>query len=115
MSRPTWRACARLENTPELLACGTEAVLYAILDAVVDGYAPVVVGLANDIDEIESQVLGGDPGVSRRIYELSREVIDLERAVRPLTLILNHLSQGSRSTSLESTSISISGMSGTTW
>jgi magnesium transporter len=69
-------------------------VLYAILDSVVDGYAPVVVGLANDIDEIESQVFGGDPGVSRRIYELSREVIDFERAARPLTLILDHLSNG---------------------
>lgn len=69
-------------------------MLYAILDAVVDGYAPVVVGLANDIDEIESRVLGGDPGVSHRIYELSREVIDFERAVRPLTLILEYLSQG---------------------
>jgi magnesium transporter len=88
------RVRARLENTPDLLARGTEAVLYAILDAVVDGYAPVVVGLANDIDEIESQVFGGDPGVSRRIYELSREVIDFERAVRPLTLILDHLSKG---------------------
>src|SRR6187402_68758 len=35
----------RLEQTPELLARGTEAVLYAILDAVVDGYEPVVSGL----------------------------------------------------------------------
>ncbi|MES2093059.1 MAG: magnesium and cobalt transport protein CorA [Actinomycetota bacterium] len=85
---------ARLETTPDLLARGTEAVLYAILDAVVDGYAPVVVGLANDIDEIETQVFGGDPGVSRRIYELSREVIDFERAARPLVQILDHLSNG---------------------
>jgi magnesium transporter len=85
---------ARLESTPDLLARGTEAVLYAILDAVVDGYAPVVVGLANDIDEIETQVFGGDPGVSRRIYELSREVIDFERAARPLVQILDHLSNG---------------------
>jgi magnesium transporter len=85
---------SRLESTPELLASGTEAVLYAILDAVVDGYAPVVAGLANDIDEIETQVFDGDPRVSRRIYELSREVIDFERAARPLVVILDQLSNG---------------------
>ena len=35
---------ARLEADPALLGRGPEAVLYAILDAVVDGYAPVVAG-----------------------------------------------------------------------
>jgi magnesium transporter len=84
----------RLESTPELLARGTEAVLYAILDAVVDGYAPVVAGLANDIDEIETQVFDGDPEVSRRIYKLSREVIDFQRAVQPLVGMLDSLSLG---------------------
>jgi magnesium transporter len=59
-------------------------VLYAILDAVVDGYTPVVEGIANDIDEIETQVFDGDPKVSRRVYELNREVIEFERAVAPL-------------------------------
>ena len=62
----------RMEDDPELLALGPEAVLYAILDSVVDGYAPVVAGLQKDIDEIETQVFRGDPKVSRRIYELSR-------------------------------------------
>ncbi|MFP3964831.1 magnesium and cobalt transport protein CorA [Actinomadura fulvescens] len=84
----------RLEETPELLARGPEAVLYAILDAVVDEYAPVVAGLQNDIDEIETEVFRGDPQVSRRIYELSREVIEFQRATRPLAQILGALSAG---------------------
>ena len=46
----------RLEDSPELLARGPEAVLYAILDEVVDEYRPVVAGLQNDIDEIEDQL-----------------------------------------------------------
>jgi len=79
---------ARLESTPELLARGTDAVLYAILDAVVDDYRPVVEGLENDIDEIERQVFDGLPSVSRRIYELSREVIEFQLAVLPLPEIL---------------------------
>jgi magnesium transporter len=84
----------RLECEPELLGRGPEAVLYAILDAVVDGYAPVIAGLQNDIDEIETQVFGGDPKVSRRIYELSREVIEFQRAARPLLGILGGLTAG---------------------
>ncbi|WP_326653512.1 MULTISPECIES: magnesium and cobalt transport protein CorA [unclassified Streptomyces] len=84
----------RMEKTPELLALGPEAVLYAILDAVVDGYAPVVSGVQNDIDEIETEVFGGDPAVSRRIYELSREMVEFQRATRPLVGMLHGLMAG---------------------
>jgi magnesium transporter len=84
----------RLERTPELLRLGPEAVLYAILDLVVDGYAPVVAGLENDIDEIEDQLFKGDPAVSRRIYELSREVIEFQRATTPLLAMLGSLEGG---------------------
>ena len=84
----------RMEDDPELLARGPEAVLYAILDSVVDGYAPVVAGLQKDIDEIEIQVFRGDPKVSRRIYELSGEVIEFQRATRPLLTMLDRLVQG---------------------
>jgi magnesium transporter len=84
----------RMEGDPDLLRRGPEAVLYAILDAVVDGYAPVVAGLQNDIDEIETEVFRGDPKVSRRIYELSREVIEFQRATRPLVAVLEGLVGG---------------------
>jgi len=84
----------RLEQDPELLAHGTEAVLYAILDTVVDGYLPVVAGIENDVDEIEVQVFDGDPRVSRRIYELSREVVDFQRAAAPLAGMLEALEAG---------------------
>ncbi|QXG75242.1 magnesium and cobalt transport protein CorA [Modestobacter sp. L9-4] len=88
------RVRRRLESSPDLLARGSEAVLYAILDAVVDGYVPVVNGLENDIDEIEVQVFRGDPHVSRRTYELSQEVVDFQRAVQPLTGILAAITAG---------------------
>jgi magnesium transporter len=84
----------RMEGDSELLRRGPEAVLYAILEVVVDGYALVVAGLQNDIDEIETEVFGGDPKVSRRIYELSREVIEFQRATRPLVEILSGLESG---------------------
>ncbi|MBW8700087.1 Magnesium transport protein CorA [Streptomyces sp. MBT84] len=84
----------RMEESPELLGLGPEAVLYAILDAVVDGYAPVVEGVQIDIDEIETEVFRGDPEVSRRIYELSREMVEFQRATRPLVGMLHALMAG---------------------
>ncbi|MGZ4582466.1 MAG: magnesium/cobalt transporter CorA [Nocardioidaceae bacterium] len=84
----------RMESNPDLMRRGPEAVLYAIVDKVVDGYAPVVAGLENDIDEIESEVFSGDPRVSRRIYELSREVIEFQRATHPLAGMLSALEAG---------------------
>lgn len=84
----------RLEDKPELLSLGPEAVLYAILDQVVDEYGPVVAGVENDVDEIEDQLFDGDPAVSRRIYELSREVFDFQRATHPLVPMLEALQLG---------------------
>ena len=78
----------RMEDAPELLRKGPFAVLYTIMAHVVDDYGPVADGLENDIDEIEVQVFEGDAGspsdVSRRIYELSREVIQFHQATQPL-------------------------------
>jgi magnesium transporter len=88
------RVRRRLEAAPALLKLGPEAILYAILDQVVDEYLPVVAGLENDIDEIEDQLFTGDPAVSRRIYELSREVIEFQRATHPLLNMLVALESG---------------------
>ena len=81
----------RMEGDRDLLRQGPHAVLYAVLDRVVDDYRPVVTGLRDDIDEVENQVFGGDPNVSQRIYHLSREVIELQRAVDPLRAVLEDL------------------------
>src|SRR4051794_34903475 len=49
----------RLEQRPKLLEEGPSAVLWAILDKIVDDYAPVVEGLEEDIVEIERTVFSG--------------------------------------------------------
>jgi magnesium transporter len=82
-----------LEGRPDLLRKGPYAVLYAIMDRIVDDYVPVVDGLANDIDEIEVEVFENKPDVSKRIYELSREVIRFHQATQPLAGTLESLTQ----------------------
>ncbi|HSO69564.1 MAG TPA: magnesium and cobalt transport protein CorA [Arachnia sp.] len=82
------RVRQELEGTPSVLAKGPSVVLLRLLDGIVDDYTPVAMGIENDIDEIETQVFTGSSRVSRRIYQLSREVIDFQRAVRPLKQII---------------------------
>jgi len=74
----------RLEQRPDLLAAGTSAVLWAILDHVVDGYTPVVAGLEDDIDQIEDTVFSESAAPAERIYSLRREATGFYRAVHPL-------------------------------
>jgi magnesium transporter len=79
------------ESRPDLLRRGPYAVLYAIMDRIVEDYMPVVAGLEHDIDEIEVEVFGNKPDVSRRIYELFREVIQFHQATQPLAGALERL------------------------
>src|SRR6478752_5381093 len=82
-------ARARLEQRPDLLDIGTPAVLWAILDSVVDAYAPVVAGLERDIDQIEATVFSGTVAPTERIYSLRREASDFYRAVHPLLAVVS--------------------------
>src|SRR5712671_6491506 len=79
----------RLEQRPELLAAGSPAALWAILDQVVDGYAPVVAGLEHDIDQVEATVFSGASAPTERIYSLRREATDFYRAVHPLLAVVS--------------------------
>ena len=78
----------RLEQRPELLAAGSSSALWAILDQVVDDYAPVVAGLERDIDEIEATVFSGAVAPTERIYSLRSEATDFYRAVHPLLAVV---------------------------
>jgi magnesium transporter len=82
-----------LEARPDVLRRGPVAILHAIMDRVVDDYGPVIAGVEHDIDEIEDEVFGVGLGadVSRRIYELTREVINFQRATKPLPGMLEQL------------------------
>jgi magnesium transporter len=84
-----------LEQDPELLAHGPGAVLHAIVDKVVDDYSPALIGLGEDIDEIENQVFSGErANPAERIYKLKREVLEFTHAVGPLVDPVAHLSKG---------------------
>jgi magnesium transporter len=87
-------ARTRLERRPELLAEGPASVLWAIVDKVVDDYAPVVQGLEGDIEEVEATVFSGSAAPNERIYFLRREATDFYRAVHPLLGPLDAIERG---------------------
>jgi magnesium transporter len=85
----------KVEHRPDFLRCGPMAVVHAILDEVVDAYAPVLTALERDIEEVEQEVFSDDRGnPARRIYELKREAIDFARAVTPLVEPVERMTTG---------------------
>ncbi|WP_291887828.1 magnesium and cobalt transport protein CorA [Cellulomonas sp.] len=82
-----------LEADPAMLVHGPAAVLHRMLDLTVDDYLDVTVAVDTDIDEIEDQVFGDEPGRdhAERIYKLKREVMLFRRAVVPLVGPLSRL------------------------
>jgi magnesium transporter len=85
----------QIESRPDLLRFGPSAVLYAIVDRVVDDYLPVIDGLDEDIKEVEKEVFseaGSNP--AERIYMLKREVIEFHQSTAPLTEPLDRLVRG---------------------
>jgi magnesium transporter len=87
-----------VEADIERMRNGPMAVLHAVIDRVVDDYAPVIQGLDNDMAEIEDAVFepsrprGFDP--SQRIFKLKREVLDFSRNTEPLLEPLGRLVAG---------------------
>ena len=88
----------RLESDPAILGLGPSAALYGIIDAVVDGYIPVVDGLDKDISEVEKDVFSSDRNnPAERIYFLKREVLEFQQAVTSLVDPIDRLAKAHRS------------------
>jgi magnesium transporter len=81
-----------LQADPELAAAGPAAVLPSVVDHAVEGYGPVLEALNDAVEEVEEAVFV--PGGSRpteRIYQLTRQVLTLRRAMAPLVEMLDRL------------------------
>ena len=84
----------RLEQRPDLGRYGTAAVVWAILDKVVDDYEPVADGLENDIEEVEQAIFERREDQTQRIYFLRRELAGFHKAVHPLLTPLEQVERG---------------------
>lgn len=81
-----------LESEGTALRLGPSGVLHAILDRVVDDYAPVMEGIDDDIGEVEAAVFSdATANPVERIYKLKREVLGIHRSLNPLLEPLQRL------------------------
>ncbi|TDV47942.1 magnesium transporter [Actinophytocola oryzae] len=85
---------ADLEATPERLAQGPAVVLHAIADHVVDSYLEVTEAFERDVDQVESMVFAPNSQVgAEQMYLMKREILELRRAVVPLTTPMRKLTE----------------------
>jgi magnesium transporter len=75
----------RCESEPELLQCGAAYVLYALMDAVVDRYFPVLDALESEVEAIEEGIFAEDATRAQieAVYGVKRKLIVLKHAVSP--------------------------------
>lgn len=87
----------RAEREPHLLRQGPGFVLYALMDAVVDRYFPIVDALEGELDAIEERIFEpGSPARDniKRLYELKQRVTIVRHAVLPLLEAVGKLTRG---------------------
>ena len=77
---------ARCEREPDLLRHGSGYVLYALMDAVVDRYFPILDGLETEIENIEDRMFGNQSARANieALYDLKRKLMILKHATEPL-------------------------------
>ena len=87
----------RIEREPELLAMGASAALYAVLDAIVDNYLPIVDDFKATLNALEQDIVSAQfhRGIVIRLYELKRELTYMRVAVTPLQDVLSQLVRSS--------------------
>jgi len=76
----------RCEREPELLRFGSGFVLYAVMDAVVDRYFPILDDLESSLEDAESRLFDGSStrGRIEELYGLKRRLMTLKHAAAPL-------------------------------
>ena len=84
---------ARCEAMPQQLAKGPGFALYTIMDFIVDNYVPVIDGLQERFDVLESAIFNYQPNrqTMEGLYELKRDLMMLEGAITPVIDICNEL------------------------
>lgn len=83
----------RCEKAPELLQKGPGFALYAVMDAIVDQYFPVIELLEGELESVEEKIFGEKPSreTTEQIYQLKRELLEVKRAVSPLVDLCSKL------------------------
>jgi magnesium transporter len=84
----------RFDDVADLTKYGVSALLYALLDFVVDGHFETVQSLDEEIEKLEDLLFDDKPhdsAVQRRSFELRKSLVELRRVVLPMREVVNSL------------------------
>jgi magnesium transporter len=83
----------QLEASPTLLAKGSDYVLHAVLDFVVDGYLPIIQALEDEVLDIERRTLEAflSHDEVKRLFHLRRDLIRFKRVLSPMSEVCGRL------------------------
>ena len=70
---------------------GADYLAYALLDAIIDGFYPVLEKVGDRLDDIELDALAGRPNTARYIHDVKRDLLMLRRAIWPQRELANSL------------------------
>ncbi|TAJ98920.1 MAG: hypothetical protein EPO36_13920 [Chloroflexota bacterium] len=77
---------------PQIMKAGSDHLLWAVFDGIVDAYFPFADQVEDEIDAIQDNVMGrADRATLGRVFELKRDLIAVRRAVSPVREVLNQL------------------------
>ncbi|MGE5625826.1 MAG: magnesium/cobalt transporter CorA [Bacillota bacterium] len=87
---------ARCEREPHLLKHGSGYVLYALMDAVVDRYFPVLEAMETELEGIEEQIFkrGSARANIEALYSLKQRLATVKHATGPLLEVVGKLHGG---------------------
>jgi magnesium transporter len=88
-------ARARCEREPDMLALGPSYCLYAVLDAIVDHYAPIAASFRQQLDDLEERIFESEfrRHTIQRLYALKKDLVSLRLAIDPMQDIVEELAQ----------------------
>lgn len=83
----------RCESSPHLLRKGPGFALYAVMDAIVDQYFPVIDAMELELNELEKRIFHEKlrRETTTSVYRLKRQQMEAKQAVSPLIDVCNRL------------------------
>ncbi len=80
------------QSSGKFRSFGSDYLLYALLDAIIDSYFPVVESLSDQVDSLDAAITqGSDVHQMQQIHEIRGHLLAIRRAIRPHREMLNEL------------------------
>ncbi|MFC1737183.1 magnesium/cobalt transporter CorA [Candidatus Hydrogenedentota bacterium] len=83
---------------------GTDYLMYALLDVMVDNYFSVIENMGNELENIEELIMANpDPSIQANLYKLKRETVYLRKCVWPLREMVSEMERSDNALISDST------------